>query len=297
MIKVFDRLSCRRLKATIRFSLYHSCCILLLLSIFFCSACKNRGQEIIATIGKQQITEKQLEERIRKYKDTFSHATLQENITPAELKRFFLDQIINETLIVMEGRKRGLTVKKDNREQLIRKTMIDLGRKVSYPSRQEALEYYQKHKKNYLVHKRYETTQILVADEHLAWELKEKIEKYQLSMEEAARKYSIGEEASCGGHLQPMRLNDFIDEIAKIIPQLKTAQVSPVIHSPYGYHLLQLNRILPAGFETFSEVENKVKDELYALKLRNHFSQWLAEARIRYQVTIQPSCVEAVNEK
>jgi hypothetical protein len=265
--------------------------------MFFCSACENRGQEIIATVGEQQITKKQLEARIQKYKTAFSHAAPQETVTPAELKHFFIDQIIDETLIAMEGRKRGLAVKKDNLEQLIRKTMIDLGRAISYPSRQEALEYYRKHKKDYLVHKRYETTQILVADEHLAWELKEKIEKHQLSMEETARKYSIGAEASCGGHLQPMRLNDFITEIAKIIPRLKPAQVSPVIHSPYGYHLLQLNHILPAGFETFSEVENKVKDELYALKLRNHFSQWLAEARVRYQVTIQASQSEEVNEK
>jgi len=119
------------LKTVIRLSFYHSCCLLLLLSIFFCSACENRGQEIIAIIGKQQITKKQLGERIQKYKDTFSHATPQESITPAELKRFFLDQIINETLIVIEGRKRGFTVRKDNLEQLIRKTMIDLGREVS----------------------------------------------------------------------------------------------------------------------------------------------------------------------
>jgi parvulin-like peptidyl-prolyl isomerase len=263
----------------------------------FCSACENQGQEVVANIGKQQITKKQLEARIQKYKTAFSHAAPQETVTPAELKRFFLDQIIDETLIAMEGRKRGLAVKEDKQEQLIRKTMIDLGRSISYPSRQEALKYYQRHKKNYLVHKRYETTQILVADEHLAWELKEKIEKHQLSMKEAARKYSIGEEASQGGHLQAMQLNDFLPEIAKIIPRLKPAQLSPVIHSPYGYHLLKLNHILPAGFETFSKVENKVKDELYTLKLRNHFRQWLAEARVRYQVSIQASQLEAANEK
>ncbi|MEA2109054.1 MAG: peptidyl-prolyl cis-trans isomerase [Pseudomonadota bacterium] len=280
-----------------RFPLYHSCFLLLLLSMFFCSACENRGQEVVATIGKQQITKKQLEARIQKYKAVFSHAAPQETVTPAELKHFFLDQIIDETLVAMEGRKRGLAVKEDNLEQLIRKTMIDLGRTVSYPSRQEALEYYRKHKKDYLVHKQYETTQILVADEHLAWELKEKIEKHQLSMEEAARKYSIGEEASSGGHLQPMRLKDFIAEIDKIIPRLKPAQVSPVIHSPYGYHLLRLEQILPAGFLSFSEVENKVKDEFYALKLRNHFSRWLTEARVRYQVSIKASQLEAINEK
>ena len=265
--------------------------------MFFCSACENRGQEIIATIGTQQITKKQLEARIQQYKAAFPHASQQETVTPAELKHFFLEQIIDETLITMAGRKKGLAVKKDNREQLVRKTMVYLGRQVNYPSKQEALEYYRKHKKNYLVHKRYETTQILVADEHLAWELKEKIEQHQLSMEEAARKYSLGEETSCGGHLQPMKLDDFIDEIAKVIPRLKPAQVSTVIHSPYGYHLLQLNHILPAGFETFSKVENKVKDELYALKLRNHFSQWLAEARVQYQIIIQPSYLKAVNEK
>jgi len=297
VIKVFNRSSYPNLKTIIRFSLYHSCCLLLLLSIFFCQACENRGQEVVATIGKQQITKKQLEARIRKYKTVFSQAAPQETVTTAKLKHFFLDQIIDETLIAMEGQKRGLANKGDNLEQLIRKTMVNLGRNVTYPSRQEAAEYYRKHKKSYLVHKRYEITQILVADEHSAWELKEKIEKQQLSMEEAAKKYSLGEEASCGGHLEPMRLKDFIAEIAKIIPRLKPAQVSPVIHSPYGYHLLQLNRILPAGLESFSSVENKVKDELYALKLRNHFSQWLAEARVRYQVTIQASQLEAVNEK
>ncbi len=294
---MFHKLTQLKSETVIRSFCYHSCFFLLLLGISLNSACEKRGQEIIATVGEQQITKKQLEERIQKYKADFSHAAPQENVTPAELKQFILDQLIDETLIVMEGRKRGLAVKEDNLEQLIRKTMIDLGRKVSYPSRQETLEYYRKHKKNYLVHKRYETTQILVADEHLAWELKEKIEKQQLSMEEAAKKYSLGEEASQGGHLPVMQLHDFLPEIAKIIPQLKPDQISPAIHSPYGYHLMRLDHLLPAGFETFSEVENKVKDELYALKLRNHFSQWLAEARVRYQVTIPAPYLEAVNEK
>ncbi len=283
--------------ASKRFSLFHCCYFLLFLSIFFCSACENQDQEVVATVGEQQITKKQVEERIKNYKVDYSHAAPQETVTPAELKHFFLDQIIDEILIEMEGRKKGLAAKGDNSEQIIRKTMVYLGSKISYPSRLEALEYYQKHKKSYTIPKRYEIIQILVADEHLAWELKDKIEKHQLSMEEAARKHSIGEEASQDGHLQAMELNDFLPEIAKIISRLKPAQISPVIHSPYGYHLLRLEHLIPAGLLPFPEVENKVKDELYALKLRNHFSQWLAEARVRYQVTIKESQLEAVNEK
>lgn len=280
-----------------RFSLFCCGCFFLLLSIFLCPACEKQDQEVVATVGKQQITKNQVEERIKKYKADFSHAAPQETVTPAELKRFFLDQIIDETLIEMEGRKKGLAGKEDNPEQLVRKTMVYLGREIRYPSRLEALEYYQKHKKSYTVPARYEIIQILVADEHLAWELKDKIEKHQLSMEDAAGKYSLGEEASQGGHLPAMELKDFLPEIAKVIPRLKPAQVSPVIHSPYGYHLLKLEHFMPAGLLPFSEVENKVKDDLYALKLRKHFSKWLAEARERYQVTIQASQLEAVNEK
>jgi len=272
-------------------------CFFLLLSMCCCLACGNQDREVIATIGKRQITRKQLEEKIKQYQTAFSHAAPQENITPTELSRFFLDQMIDETLLEMEGRRRGLANKEDNPQEIIRKTMIDLGRGISYPSTQEALAYYRKHKESYQVLWRYKITQILVADEHLAWELKEKIEKHQLTMAEAARKYSLGEEASRGGQVGTMELHDFLPEIAKVIPHLKPAQLSPVIHSPYGYHLVRLDQVLPAGTLPFSAVENKVKDELYARKLRKHFSQWLTEARIRYQVIIQPSPLEVDNEK
>lgn len=294
---VYHLVTSRQFRTVIQSFVYHACCIFLLLGIAFNSACEKKEQNIIATIGEQQITKKQLEESIRKYKAAFVHTTQPETVTPAELKRFILDQLIDNALIAREGRKRGLAVKGESREQLIRKTMIELGRKVNYPSNQEALEYYRKHKKLYLVHTRYDISQILVADEHLAWELKEKIEKHRLSMGEAAKKYSLGEEASAGGHLEPMKLKDFIADLAKVIPHLKPGQLSPVIHTPYGYHLLQLNRILPAGLEPFATVQNKVKDELYAQKLREHFKQWLAEARIHYRVTINESELEAVNEK
>ncbi len=279
--------------------LFLSCwgCFFLLLGMLSCPACGSRDQEVLATIGKRQITRKQLEERIKQYRTTFSHAAPQENSTPAKLERFFLDQMIEETLLEMEGRRRGLADRDDAPQEIIRKTMIALGQGISYPSRQEALTYYQKHKASYRVPQRYSITQILVADEHLAWELKEKIEKHQLTMAEAARKYSLGGESAGGGQVEPMELHDFLPEIAKIIPHLKPAQLSPVIHSPYGYHLVRLEQVLPAGVLPFSAVENKVKDELYARKLRKHFNQWLTEAKIRYQVVIQPPLLEAVNEK
>jgi peptidyl-prolyl cis-trans isomerase C len=205
--------------------------------------------------------------------------------------------MIDETLLVMEGQRRGLAGKEDDPREIIRKTMIDLGRDISYPSTQEALTYYRKHKESYRVPQRYNITQILVGDEHLAWELKEKIEKHQLTMADAARKYSLGEEAARGGQVETMELHNFLPEIAKVIPHLKPAQLSPVIHSPYGWHLIRLEQVLPAGVLPFSAVENKAKDELYARKLRKHFSHWLAEAKTRYQVVIQLPPLEADNEK
>jgi len=279
--------------------LFLSCwgCFFLLLGIFFCSACGNRDQEVIATIGKRQITRKQLEERIKQYRTTFSHAAPQENITPAKLRHFFLDQMVDETLLEMEGRRRGLADKEDTLQEIIRKTMVDLGKSIIYPSTQEALTYYQEHKELYRVPRRYNITQILVADEHLAWELKEKIEKHQLTISAAARKYSLAEEASRGGRVEGMDIHAFLPEIAKVIPHLKPTQLSPVIHSPYGWHLIRLEQVLPAGVLPFSAVENKVKDELYARKLRKHFSHWLAEAKTRYQVVIQLPPLEADNEK
>lgn len=259
--------------------------LLISLLLLIGSACNSRDH-VVATVGDQRIMQTELEKRLQDYQADYPHTTSRDPADAAALEAFLLDQIIDETLLALEGKQRGLDTGEEEQGELAHKTMIALGKEVSYPSHQETLDYYHSHEKEFTLQKRYQVTHILLADEHRAWELKEEIEAGRLSMEDAASQYSQGEEAERKGQLQPMTLDDFLPEIAAIIPRLRAGAISPVIHTPYGYHLLRVDQSLPAGPLPFATVENRVKDTLYALKLRLHYENWLKASRNRYHVTI-----------
>lgn len=135
-------------------------------------------------------------------------------------------------------------------------------------SESEVGEYYRNHLNEFKRPERVSIQQIVLPNEQLAQKL-----SYQLNasnFEELARSNSIAPEASQGGKLGPFAkgtMPSFFD----VAFHMKKGQLSPVLKSPYGFHIIMLNEKMPAYQVSLGEaygtihklLVNKRKSEEY----------------------------------
>ena len=71
-------------------------------------------------------------------------------------------------------------------------------------------------------------------------DMRERIIKGQTRFDIMARMYSMDGSAISGGELDPQPLDGFVRQFADALADLKPGQVSEVVETQYGYHLIQL---------------------------------------------------------
>ncbi len=278
-------------RSTVSYFFYSIIFLTLISSLLFCGC--TSPQDVVAIIDDEPITRNQLKTRLNTYdeKTVFVAATDFETQTQLANTEATLTQLINERLLLIEARKLKLLTDTDKDDpakckQAIRKVLIRLGEKVSFPSYQEAFTYYNQHRNEFSSKSRYLLEHLLLDSENLAWELKEKLEKKELSLAEAARRQAVGIKSAEIDNQRLITVDEMPAGVAAMLPDLKINQISPPIATPYGYHLIIIREIVPAGNIPFPEVENKIKDSLFAERLKLNYQHWLELSRRQHTIKI-----------
>ncbi|MDX1617472.1 MAG: peptidylprolyl isomerase [Balneolaceae bacterium] len=76
----------------------------------------------------------------------------------------------------------------------------------------------------------------------LAQQLRDSILTHGKSIEELARRHSDGPSASNGGRLPLMSLDDLVAEYSAAASALQPGDISKVVETTFGYHIIRLNR-------------------------------------------------------
>jgi peptidyl-prolyl cis-trans isomerase C len=207
-------------------------------------------------------------------------------------KRNVLDQIISEKLLIQEAKNRGLEQDKDVLEQikitteqilvqsLIEKEIIE---KVKVDD-QEALTYYEENKNNFITKEQVYLYNILVETEEVAQDILEKL-KAGGDFIEIAKEKSTGPSAAQGGDLGYVSKGDLIPEIENVVFALEIGDISDIIKSEYGFHILKVTDKKPEVLKTFEEVKEEIAPTLLSTKQKEAFDNLLEE--LKSQVTIE----------
>lgn len=272
---------------------------LYLLGTTFLSGC-TPSQEVVATVDGEKITINQLRSRINTYDDS---SNLENPVTPEQQSKLAtaeatLNQLINERLLLIEARRQGILTDADKsspakREAARRRVLSGFGKNVTFPSYQEAYNFYEQHQNEFLTKPRYQIEQLVLSSEDQAWKLKEKLENGELTMAEAARQIT-GTHPADNIHERLLTGTEMPVEVAAILPGLKINQISQPVATPYGYHLLRINKKLPAGIMPFPEVENRIKDRLFAARLQKNYRHWLKQSRQQHTIKIYHQHLTAI---
>ncbi|MDZ7680322.1 MAG: peptidylprolyl isomerase [Fodinibius sp.] len=78
--------------------------------------------------------------------------------------------------------------------------------------------------------------------QQLAKQLRDSLVNHGKTIEEMAKKYSDGPNASNGGRIPMMAVNDLVAEYSAAATALEPGEISQVVKTSFGYHVIRLNK-------------------------------------------------------
>lgn len=123
----------------------------------------------------------------------------------------------------------------------------------------EVVEYYKNHASEYRIPERVVLRQVLLPDEPAAKRVRNQVNPG--NFEAVARAQSIAPEAAQGGRLGPFAKGG-MPSVFDVAFHMKKTEISPILKSPYGYHVIMLVDKLPGTQASLDAVRGTIQDLL-----------------------------------
>lgn len=151
---------------------------------------------------------------------------------------------------------------------------------------EEVKAYYEAHQAQFTTGESAKANHILVATLEEAEKIAEEI-KGGLSFAEAAKKYSTCPSASQGGALGEFTRGRMVPEFEAATFAMQPGEISAPVQTQFGYHIIELEALTPAGTSSLEAVKDQVKEQcvlakrqaLYLAKRKELESQYTVEMK------------------
>lgn len=105
---------------------------------------------------------------------------------------------------------------------------------------------------------------------------------------ELAKKYSEDPAAKKdGGNLGQFKKGDMLPELENAITAMKPGEVSELVHTPAGLHIIKLEERLKGKLKSFESVKAEIEDVIYKKKSEERFSLWAKELRSKASIDVK----------
>jgi peptidyl-prolyl cis-trans isomerase SurA len=102
-----------------------------------------------------------------------------------------------------------------------------------------------------------------------------------------AKEYSQGPSPEDGGDIGEVAPDDMQPEFAKAARSLKPGEVSQVIATPEGFHILKIEKASGETHRPLADVSDEIKEKLYKEAMESRYDRWLnQDLRSRHHVEI-----------
>jgi foldase protein PrsA len=290
----------------------------MLCALCLVSACgrQEAARPHVATVNGEKIYLEEYRARLGDQKELFSLRVLRdESGKRKRLEEEILEALITEKIVLQRARELGLSVSRTELENRLLEIRRDYGenffdllvrQNVRYEDWREALEkemlfeklvaadvhaavrvsddeaedYFQEHPDFCRSGARVRAFQIVTRDLDQAREVEERLEKGE-DFGGLAKVFSIGPEAVRGGDLGLITRDTMPEPLDKTLFTLPLYKTSAIVKSAYGYHILKITDIQPAGVRSFAECRQDILDILRAQKEEAAFRAWLNKLKMK----------------
>lgn len=189
--------------------------------------------------------------------------------------------------------------RKEIRDQLMRIKLIrrDIKSKVAVTD-EEIGEYYRKHREEYEGKESVRIKQILLPlpkEEDQAVREKLRADAGEIhrrlmngeSFDQLSAKYSEGPAAATGGDIGYVERGMIIHEVEDVAFKLPLQQISGVIESSVGFHIVQVIDRRGAGIKGIESVREEIREKIDREKMEKKFEEWLEALRKKSNIGIK----------
>jgi parvulin-like peptidyl-prolyl isomerase len=300
---------------------------LIVAAIVFAMACQRSGSSgvsdspVVALVDEEAIT---LDHLRRAFKTSGTDLSFDDMSEPARaFKTDLLNQLIDQRLLIAEAHRLKLEVSRDElqeamdqtksaysdedfnsllaaqqlspdewRDRLKKEILIQklIQRAVEGPveiTDDEIQKYYGEHRKEFAQKETVRARQIMVGSEEEARQVRDRLLAGG-RFDELARTQSLSPDRSKGGDLGYFSRGE-MPEAFDVVFRMKVGELSPVIKTEYGYHLLTLVEHRPAKMLSETEAAERIRAILSENKREGLYSDWTADLRRKAKITVNYS--------
>ena len=250
--------------------------------------------DVLATVNGHKITKQDVQEVMNSMGARTTYEAL-----PADVKKKVLDQVIEQQLLQEKAIKSGIEKDKEYKEALAKlkkKLALDVWMKKQLDTIKvtdaEAKKAYEEHKNAFKRPESVHARHILVKTEKEAKDIiailnKTPKSKLKEKFIELAKTKSTGPSASRGGDLGTFGRKQMVKPFSDAAFALKTGEYTKTpVKTQFGYHVIYVEKKLPAQTIPFSEVKERIKQNLKMEKFKEKMKKIAeglkAKAKIKY---------------
>jgi len=271
--------------------------ILGLLAIFLAGCSGKGGKEVLARIDqKDVITLKEFNERISnlppRYQDIVS-----------KNKKQFLDELIVDKLLYNEATSQNLERDPEVKrifEEAKKKILIarllkdEIDDKVTV-SDEEIQDYYNANREKFTQPEVLRASHILVKTDKEANEILAELSGGR-NFEDLARARSIDPTAKVGGDIGYFARGQLVPEIEEAAFDMKAGEISGVVKTQFGYHIVKLTERKKPRAQELSEVRDNIRQTLERIKKRQVFNDYVTDLKAKSKISINKELLESISK-
>ncbi len=279
---------------TIKLSLASLCIMLFMIPSFLWAG--DDATTILATIGSQKITMADFKEEINSLPPQYRQMAAD----PA-MQKEFLDTLVTRTIIYQEGMRQKMLdnpiVKKQIeafRKKIVVAALLDqeISRKIKDISDAELKSYYDKNLKEFQQPKQVKARHILLKDQKQAEEVRQKLLKGE-DFATLAKEFSTGPSKTRGGDLGFFSREKMVKEFSDVAFSLKPKEISQVVKTKFGSHIIRVDEIKEGRQQTFDEVKTKLGDKIRAERKNQYFKDYVDGLKKQVKVKTYPELLDS----
>ena len=168
---------------------------------------------------------------------------------------------------------------------LINKILKEVVKNIAPPSHKEIEQYFAENRDEFRYPKMVKFRQIVSNSKEEADNLLKRIQKGE-EMSELARQYSITPEAESGGEISWIAQEHLNESMGNILFSLSPGELSPVVETPYGYHIFEVLSVQSEIVKELPEVIQEIESRLLHQKREIFLGKWLEDLRTRFEVKV-----------
>jgi peptidyl-prolyl cis-trans isomerase C len=245
-------------------------------------------KDVLAKVGRKSITRNDIEARIDTYPEQFRDALKQDQ----NMQRI-LQQVINEEVLLLAAQKEGIStsesvkaeLEKQRKDYIINEVLNKKINNVITISDEEVKAYYDQNEAQFGPLETRRARHILVEKENEARRILRQINN-GANFAEMAKRHSQDNTKENGGDLGYFRRGQLVKPFENTAFKLKKGQVSDIVKSQYGYHIIKLEDIRVRPKLSFEDVKETIKNQLLGAKRRQASDQYIKNIREEFNVKI-----------